>query len=332
VLDKENIVPETNEFNNRKELLFSISAPDLIIQSVHWTPDVPSAGNRVTFDLVVKNQGNLTAGVTYVSYYIDQVFMGKHRIETMEPGAAVQMSFPWTAQKGDFQFTAFIDEDNAVNEKDESNNTKIIVLPAPDISVNMLTWCPGVPEEFTPITFTARIMNHGRAKSAVTALACSYDGAAPIFIETGEIGPGGTVSVVFTYAFVSGDHTLKLTADGYNAITENNETNNEITAGFNALSLSGTAVPISENVTAAKTTKTTIPAKTTTKTPSPLKTAPAVKASQAITSNITDSPPAWQTILQNKLLIIGVAAAGIGAIGVLLFLRMRAKKRQSQAE
>ncbi len=331
VLDKENIVPETDEFNNRKELQFSISAPDLVIQSAQWTPDVPAAGNIVTFDLIVKNQGDLTAGVTYISYYIDQVFMGKHRIESMETGAAVHMSFPWTAQKGSFQFTAFIDEASTVNEKDESNNTKIIVLPAPDISVDLLTWCPGVPEEFTPITFTARVRNHGISRAPVTALACSYDGAEPIFFETGEIGPGETVSVVFTYAFVSGDHTLKLTADGYNTITENNETNNEITAGFNALSLSGTAVPDSTNT--ANVTSTTAPVKTAAaKTPAPLKTAPPTNASQDITSNITDSPPEWQTILQNKLLIIGVAAAGVAAIGILLFLRMRAKKKQSQAE
>jgi hypothetical protein len=49
-----------------------------------------------------------------------------------------------------------------------------------------------------------------------------------------------------------------------------------------------------------------------------------------IAGNITAPPPKWQSIVQNKLFIIGFGVVGVGAIVVLLFFRKKTSKHASE--
>jgi subtilase family serine protease len=326
--DCHNTVVETNELNNDKQISFSIFGPDLIIQTIRWSPEVPAAGNKVNFEVTVKNQGGLKAGSSYVSYYVDKVFMGKHRIEDIEPGTTVTRVFTYAAQKNAFLFTAIIDEANEINETVESNNYRTVALPAPDLTIDSLIWSPDNPIENEPVTFTASIKNRGFARSASTILSCYFDAAISISLETGEISPGETAKVVFTYSFVPGTHTLRLIADANDAISESDEANNEKTVNV-TVQKPVIVVPLaSSNSSIQSTVKTTVPATTATVNTSPNATLPIKTPTTTpnIAANISSPPPKWQSIIQNKLFIIGFGAGGVGAIGILLFLRKKTKK------
>jgi subtilase family serine protease len=325
VLDCNNTVFETDKSNNQKETYFSIAAPDLAVQAIGWSPEAPSTGGSITFNVIVKNIGDLKAGSTYLSYYIDKTFMGKHRIEDIEPGTTVTRSFTWIASKASFVFTAVIDEANQVLESDKSNNTKTVVIPAPDLIIDSLTWSPENPAEIIPVTFTASIRNRGYGRAAGTLLSVYFDGAAPLSLETGEISPGGTTTVVFTYSFAPGDHTIRLIADGNDSIAESNESNNEKTVKFSVQSKTRIITPPaapSNNTTSVKqpVLASAVAPKTSENLTAPDKPVPDIAA------NITAPPPKWQSIIQSKWFIIGFGVVGVGAIGLLLFLRNKSKK------
>ena len=64
---------ESDESNNEKPVTLSTITPDLIIETITWSPAHPSIGNKVTFTVTVKNQGSGKAGYSHVAYYIDDV-------------------------------------------------------------------------------------------------------------------------------------------------------------------------------------------------------------------------------------------------------------------
>ena len=258
--------------------------------------------------------------------------MGKHRIDDMEPGTTVTRIFIWVTQKDSFAFTAIVDEAGEISEKDESNNSRTITLPAPDLLIDSITWTPVTPTEFVPVTFTATIRNRGYGSSAGTLLYCYFDSAAPISLETGEISPGGTAKVVFTYAFISGNHTLRLVADGNDAIAESDESNNEKTVSLSVqplLSSVPTSPANSSVKTEVKTPASTAAGKTSQATPLQNNTLASTPVKD-IAGNITAPPPKWQSIVQNKLFIIGFGVVGVGAIVVLLFFRKKTSKHASE--
>jgi hypothetical protein len=275
----------------------------------------------------VKNRGDLKAGSTYISYYVDGSFQGRHSIEDIEAGGTATRSFIWATSTADFTFTAVIDEDGEINESNEMNNARTVVIPAPDLFIEAITWSPHSPVEFSPVSFQAVIGNQGRGPADHTLLSYSIDDAATATVATGEIAPGGTVTVIFSNTFTSGQHAIRLTADWDDAITESDETNNEKTIDIPVLLFPESSPPPAPESSTANAT-----------TPEPAVTADGVNnlSSQNasvtqtpetdVSSNISAAPSGWQGLLLNRWLLIGVAVLGIGTIGGLLLFRKKAKK------
>ncbi len=323
LLDSNNNVAESDESNNEKQISFSVYASDLVVQAIRWSPEIPAAGDTVTFDVTVKNRGDLKAGSTYISYYVNKVFMGRHLIEDIEPGSTVTRSFPWISPQGSLVFTAVLDETGDINESDEANNTKTLFLPAPDLLIGSISWTPANPAEFSPAAFTVVIKNRGQGPAPKTLLSCYIDSAAPLSLETGEISPGGSVEVNFMRAFASGEHTIRAIADGNDAIIENDKANNEKTVKFLVYSRPVRALPSAPESPAPgpadmETTGEDLILQNQT---------PAATNPTDIAPAITAQPTGWQGMLQNRWLIMGVAAIGIGAIGVLLLIRRKARQK-----
>ncbi len=328
LLDYKNIVWESDELNNDIETSFSTLAPDLTIQSIRWSPEVPTAGDSIIFDVIVKNHGSLKAESTYISYYVNKVSMGRHLIEDIEAGASVTRSFTCSALTGTYSFTAKVDEDGQIIESDESNNTRTLHLPAPDLFIDSITWTSENPFEFSPVTFTAVIGNRGYGQSDNSLLSCYIDGTETLTFDTGDISPGGTSTVVFKYAFASGEHSIRMVADSNDAITESDEANNEKTAEFlvkgDSMNISLPTPGSTHNATSQLSTPdSTIAVPTTENLTSLNQTMGEI---QDIAANITTSQSKWQEILLNRWLLIGVAALGIALIGGLLLYRKKASK------
>lgn len=335
VIDCNDSVFETNESNNEMTVTLTVPAPDLVIQSLTWTPLVPATGDEITFTLAIENQGLLEAGSSYVSYYVDGTYRGNHYVEDIGPGGTVIRTFTWKAQAESHTFKAIIDKVNAVTEGDESNNERAVVLPAPDLTIGGITWSPTGPSENSTVTFVIAIKNIGLSTADSPYLACYIDDILQTNLRINSIAAGATAAGTFTWTAQSGEHVFKVIADGADSITESDESNNE-----KAINLFDSGAP-EEPVTATESATEVEPAATTvpnepnepeagdTATTEIAETPPTENTTEEedIAANIADDSSAgWKDILMNRWLIIGVGGVGAAAIVVLLLLRRRAKK------
>ena len=146
VADFNDYYSEVDESNNTKEIVITTLSPDLAIDNITWSPKIPSQGDAFTIDVTIVNQGTYASNGCYLSYYVDGSHQGNHHITEIEPGGTVTRSFSWTLVNSLQTFKITIDEDNRVPENDESNNEKTVVIPAPDLVIESITYSP---DDFT---------------------------------------------------------------------------------------------------------------------------------------------------------------------------------------
>jgi hypothetical protein len=109
--------------------------PDLIIQSIDWSPSSPNEGDTVAFTVKIKNQGSGSAGSSTVKYYIDGSYVDSDTVPSLSVGSTATQNFTWTANKcGNVQVKAVADATNAVDESNEGNNekTKTVSVACPN--------------------------------------------------------------------------------------------------------------------------------------------------------------------------------------------------------
>ena len=96
VADAGNEVIENDETNNDRIIDLPTPTPDLIIQSITWSPANPLILHQMTFTVTVKNQGKSTAGNSYVYFYINNAYKFQRFLQTIEAGATVTWNISWT--------------------------------------------------------------------------------------------------------------------------------------------------------------------------------------------------------------------------------------------
>jgi subtilase family serine protease len=322
---------ESNESNNTKEIVISTLSPDLAIDSISWTPEIPSTGDALTITLTIINQGTYKSGGCYIGYYVDSSYQGNHYIGEIAPGGTVTRTFPWTLMNSLQTFKIIIDEDNSVPESDESNNEKTAVIPAPDLIIESMTYSPEDFTENSTITFVVTIENTGASQSESTYLDFYINNVLQTSVSVTPILAGESKEVIFTWTAQTGTNTFKATIDGVDFNTESNESNNEksmsIQTPVAALeepipAPTDTPEETTENVTSNETAE-IIPGlfDDTDLPPAQAEEIP----SEVSTDTSTDDSPWWQNILMNKWVIIGVGVVGIAAIFILLRLHRRAQ-------
>jgi len=173
------------------------TAPDLVVQSITYTPGSPALGQSVTFSITVANQGTATAGFFRVRLagsssstqsYITQLPAGASQV--------VSLALPLTSSSE--TFTATADDLNQITESAETNNTNTVLVTAAAI--------PLVAEAGGPYSGTAGIP-------------IAFSGAAStgtISTYVWSFGDGGSsqgVSTSHTYAN-PGTYTASLTVYG----------------------------------------------------------------------------------------------------------------------
>ncbi len=124
-------VAESDEGNNQAQVTVTgiTPLPDLVIQSVTYTPSSPTVGQLLTFQITVRNQGGSAAG----AFYVRLSDGGGHQNASLGGLAAgashtVSLSLPLTAASETFTVTA--DAFGQVNESDEANNTYQLTVTA----------------------------------------------------------------------------------------------------------------------------------------------------------------------------------------------------------
>lgn len=238
VADYNNEVTESDEDNNEKTVVFSTLTPDLTIDTITWSPAGPSIGETVTFDVMIKNQGNGRASSSRVYFYVDSSYKGYQEVQAIEAGATANKTFTWKAQVGSHDIKAVADHNKKVTESDENNNEKTITftdLSLSDLIVEDITWLPASPSLGDTVTFNITVKNQGSGKSGNSHVAYYIDDTYLDSLSVDPVNPGATANKTFTWIAEFDLHDIKAVADYYDKVTESNETNNEKTVIFSAL-------------------------------------------------------------------------------------------------
>ena len=246
--DDDDNVPESDETNNEKELIFSgtfIPEPDLIIQDITWSPLNPSAGDNVTFTVTVKNQGGGSAIASQAYYYVDDSQEGSDNVSSIPAGGTATGTFTWNAASGNHTIKAVADFNDDVPESDETNNEKEITsleMYLADLIIQSITWTPLNPTPRQTVTFTFTVKNQGNGDAGPsTAYYYIGDiGKRPVAVSS--ITAGGTASGNFTWGTPEGNATIAAVADYYNAVPESDEGNNLKQVTVSKISASGTSI------------------------------------------------------------------------------------------
>jgi subtilase family serine protease len=235
VVDFAETVSESDEDNNEKTVTFYPIAPDLFIRDVTWSPKDAAIGDELTLTATIENRGSDAAAYSLIAYYVDGLSKGYHDVRQIDAGATVTDSFTWTVEAGAHAIAMIADSNETILEGDETNNSRTVNYPPPDLVIQDITWSPLRPSIDETVTITATIKNQGSGLANAYTLSCYVDGVPVGEGEIQEMGSGAAAKPTFTWTALPGSHTVRIMADDANNVVETNETNNEMTASIDTL-------------------------------------------------------------------------------------------------
>jgi PKD repeat protein len=134
--DVNNDVFESNETNNQASFNLGVGPPDLVVESVTYSPANPKSTDPISVYVVIRNQGYQRADLSTMSLYIE----GKGTINYGVDYIYVNDTYTvyasvGTLSAGTHAVTATADVNNVVAELDEENNvyTGSITVTAPPL-------------------------------------------------------------------------------------------------------------------------------------------------------------------------------------------------------
>ncbi len=208
--------------------------PDLIVQSVTWSPQNPSKDDIITISVTVKNQGETLSISSTVRLYVDGYLKKEVFLESLDAGNTAVKEFTWVVQQGSQVFKVVVDEENTVIESNEANNeSSFSISPlTPDLVVQSISWDPIAPITGENVTFALIIRNQGNG-NAVSSFGYFYiDGTRQSTVTFDEINPGEIYTETYEWTVKSGEYPLRFVIDPNNRIIESDEDNNELSVDF----------------------------------------------------------------------------------------------------
>ncbi len=213
--------------------------PDLVIETITWTPQNPSIGDIVTFTVSIKNRGGTQAGSSYVYYFIDSSQHSYDSVYSITPGASKTETFTWQVREGVHTIVAVADYRGQITESNESNNEKTISLSPTlsDLIVQSITWTPEHPSVGDTVTFTVTIKNQGNGDAASSKVYYFVDESQRGYDSVYSLNAGEATTETFTWTAEEGTHLIRAVSDYTNVVTESDESNNEKTITYSATAL-----------------------------------------------------------------------------------------------
>ncbi|MBN2105438.1 T9SS type A sorting domain-containing protein [bacterium] len=227
--------------------------PDLVCSQLIVDPLTLQPGQELIIDNVVKNIGEKASGVaSKVDLYLstDDLITPNDDLLATNPVGELEMdeeaAFSNTVTldagltEGAYFIGALVDGDDAVDETAENNNTASkqiqIVVPKPDLTC-LLVMAQATGEKVVETKVT--VSNTGEVASAATQLNYLLVNGSESLVGTVDVAAleaGASENYWDTInledALTTGDYTLKAVVDPDNAVTEENDDNNESTLGF----------------------------------------------------------------------------------------------------
>jgi subtilase family serine protease len=171
-VDDVNKISEDNEENNQLEVKIeneaAKKAPDVVINSLTWSPSKIYVGDNVVFHSSVTNQGNSdTVENVGVGYFVDNKQVGYGARAAM-PANSNSTDFDLTkayvaSSAGEFELLAFVDDLNRFRETDELNNKSSINFTVhskeADLIIEELWWEPNEAQIGDTLKLFAKVKN-----------------------------------------------------------------------------------------------------------------------------------------------------------------------------
>ncbi len=211
---------------------FTIQAPalpDLVVDSITYTPSAPTLGTTLNFAVVVRNQGNAPAG----SFTVRLQGAGPSQdrtVSSLAAGSSVTLSFSLPLSTSPETFTATADVLNQVAESDEGNNTRQITVSAvqpalPDLVVESVVYTPTSPALGTILTFQITVKNQGGSSAGLFYIALQGLSGTQ-YASVSGLGPGARATVTLQLPLSAATETFTVTVDATRRVAESDETNN----------------------------------------------------------------------------------------------------------
>lgn len=215
VVDPDNRIDELNEANNSTQIRIDAMPesrlPDLLIDSLDYTPRELRVGDAFTTVAVIRNAGNADAG-SFVVDLQDSAGTTRQSVTGLRAGASVRLDFPRRLNNPTETITVTVDALRQVAESNEANNTQQIVIRAS-------TTPPPPP----PTTLSLEIRTDKSSYQIRERLTITFTlgASAPAYVYIFDIDPAGRVSQIFpnalsrrnplspgTYTLPDGPYTL----------------------------------------------------------------------------------------------------------------------------
>ncbi len=234
IADAAGSISEADETNNAMTFALTPLAPDLVIQSISWSPAAPSKGDSIVFTVTVKNQGNATSRTNRINFYIDGASRGYQDIFPINPGDKVTRTYSWVALTDQHIIKAVVDESNAIKESDETNNELILTFSTEmaELVFQNVSWSPVNPSRYDNVTCNVTIKNLGGGRSNSCFLAYFLDGTLKSTTAIGALEPAASANVTVSWQTLQEEHEISFTIDYYDQIIEGDENNNDYTVSI----------------------------------------------------------------------------------------------------
>jgi subtilase family serine protease len=210
--------------------------PDLIISSITYSPPLPHPSDWITFTVVVKNIGNAPSLASTARVTLDGKDETLHDIPALSPGETYQFQrIDKNVAFGKHTCTAYADWNNVVDESNEDNNEKTIIVYVAkkdtyDLIVETLIHTPQNPTNYDTITITAIVRSIAPLTPTTSTLEIKIDGeATPAYYTIPPLAPMETFQVERQVKLDPGIHSVLATADFYDVVDESFEDNNTAT-------------------------------------------------------------------------------------------------------
>lgn len=246
IADDVNRFPEEQDDNNAltRTVDFGALPPstglaDAVILNIRLGQGRFTEGDAVTFEAVVKNNGDaITGDVVGVAFFINEQYITFGTAAPLGPGEtqAIRSVSPWRAVAGKHRLTALVDDVNRFPERSESNNRfaldfEVLYGAEPGLPDSVVDGIGYDVTEDGEIILTASVSNIGNTVTAdLVGVAFFIDDRYVTYGLTQPMAPGATETVRAVKAVaLSGTHQITAVVDDVNRYDEISHRNNSLT-------------------------------------------------------------------------------------------------------
>jgi subtilase family serine protease len=244
-VDRDYLISEVDETNNQASVSLTVRPPlpDLIasMQDISFSPLFPKAGDTITIQATVRNNGNKSASDVTARLYDGPAESGTLLSETVVPVISghswVSFQVSGSFALGDHHITLVIDPADTVLEQSETNNSSsnlLTVLTIPDLSIAFAEGVLDPAQAFSDEKITLRIPVHNLGQSSAEQVEVAFYDGDPTQggVKLGESytiykNYGlSTVQLEKSFFLTPGAHQVYVALDPGNKIVESTKTNN----------------------------------------------------------------------------------------------------------